>query len=772
MFYTSSYTSDKDEQFGLSLGASAFIRKPADPEILARIIVEVCEKAKSGLISPPEVAPLEPSRFFAEYSERLTTKLDKKVAQLEREITRRKQAEEALQREKDLAQKYLGVARVMMVVIDADEKVSLINRKGYETLGFTEKDVIGKNWFDIFIPERMRNEVRGIFNKLMADEIKLVEYFKNPVLTKAGEERTIAWHNTVLTDDTGAISGVLSSGEDITDIKQAEEEAQRSARRVEALHNVAQAVSRSLELDELLNESLASVLDVMDADIGGIYLLDLQSGEFTLKAHVGVSADAVASIGLIKLKGKEVKRVLEWREPALTPFSLSTGANAARIAAAIKKGGIRAHITVPIRSRGVPVGALLLADRRERQFRADEVELLGDIGNELAVGIENALLLQRTKELSLTDELTGLYNRRHFYHMLEPEMYRTLRKGRSFCLIMLDLDGFKQYNDRMGHASGDRVLRSFAQALESSLRKSDTAFRYGGDEFLVILPETDANRARRVMERIRARWLKLVEAKYAPLETPLGFSTGIAQFPENADTADGLVFLADSALYYAKKEGGRGGDILVSSLSTIPQEVLGAATLDQVYALAATVDAKDPYTYGHSARVADIAQKIGKATGLSEKELANLYAASLLHDVGKVGIPDATLTKTGALTAEEWVAIKKHSSEGAKIVSYVSGLGALVPVILNHHEWYDGTGYPDGLRGEEIPLAARIISVADAYDTMTTSRTYREVASHKEASEELRRCAGTQFDPELVEAFCRAMDGHGGRGKKRKPASE
>jgi diguanylate cyclase (GGDEF)-like protein len=497
----------------------------------------------------------------------------------------------------------------------------------------------------------------------------------------------------------------------------------------------------------------------------------LQSGEFTLKAHIGFSEDTVASIGLIKLNGKEIKRVLEWQEPSLTPLNLSSGANATRMAAAIKKGEIRAHVTVPIWSRDMLVGALLLANRCERQLRADDVELLRDIGNELAVGITNALLLQRTKELSLTDELTGLYNRRHLYHVLEPEMYRTLRKGRSFSLVILDLDGFKEYNDRMGHARGDSVLQAFAQTIDSSLRKSDTAFRYGGDEFIIILPETDANRARQVMGRIRARWLKLVEAQYAPLETPLGFCAGIAQFPENADTADGLVFLADSALYYAKKEGG-GRDILVSSLSTIPPELLGTATLDQVYALAATVDARDPYTYGHSGRVADIAQRIGKARGLSEKELANLYAASLLHDVGKVGVPDAILTKPGALTAEEWVAIKKHSAEGARIVGYVRGLGVLVPVILHHHEWYDGTGYPDGLRGEDIPLAARIISVADAYDTMTTARPYREIVSHQEAVEELRRCSGTQFDPKLVEAFCRVMNGISVQGRERKPASE
>jgi diguanylate cyclase (GGDEF)-like protein/PAS domain S-box-containing protein len=680
------------------------------------------------------------------------------------DITERKRAEEALSRSEEEKSLILSSLTELVAYEDKQLRVIWANQAAAESVGLSVEQLVGRHCYEIW-----GRRTEPCIGCPVTKAIKTGRIQEAEMTTPDGRVWGIRGYPAK--DENGDVMGVVEVTIEITERKRAEEERESAARRVEALRDVAQAVNRSLELDELLNESLATVLDVIESDVGGIYLLDLQSGEFTLKAHIGVSEDTVASIGLIKLKGKEIKQVLEWQEPVLAPFSLSTGANAARIAAAIKKGGMRAHITVPIRSRGTLIGALLLANHGEREFRTNEVELLRDIGNELAVGIENAMLLQRTKELSLTDELTGLYNRRHFYHMLEPEMYRTLRKGRSFCLVMLDLDGFKEYNDRMGHASGDSVLQSFSQTVESSLRKSDTAFRYGGDEFIIILPETDAKRARQIMDRMRARWLRLVEAQYAPLETPLGFSTGIAQFPENADTADGLVFLADSALYYAKKEGG-GRDVLVSSLSAIPPEILGTATLDQVYALAATVDARDPYTYGHSGRVAGIAQKIGKARGLSEKELANLYAASLLHDVGKVGVPDAILTKPGALTAEEWVAIKKHSAEGARIVGYVRGLGALVPVILHHHEWYDGTGYPDGLKGEDIPLAARIISVADAYDTMTTARPYREVVSHQEASEELRRCSGTQFDPDLVEAFCRAMNGDSGHGRKRKPASE
>ena len=225
----------------------------------------------------------------------------------------------------------------------------------------------------------------------------------------------------------------------------------------------------------------------------------------------------------------------------------------------------------------------------------------------------------------------------------------------------------------------------------------------------------------------------------------------------NAESSDGLVFLADAALYQAKRKGGH-DDKLVSELSTLSTGILDVATQDQVYALAATVDARDPYTYGHSQRVAEIAKLIGRAIGMADENLARLHAAALLHDIGKVGVPDAILTKMGKPTKEEWRVIRRHSAEGARIVSYVKELAPIVPIILHHHECYDGTGYPDGLKGIDIPAAARITSIADAYDTMVTKRPYRNVVSHKEACEELRRYAGTQFDPALVEVWCKLVE--------------
>ena len=292
--------------------------------------------------------------------------------------------------------------------------------------------------------------------------------------------------------------------------------------------------------------------------------------------------------------------------------------------------------------------------------------------------------------------------------------------------------------------------------LRSSIRKSDLAFRYGGDEFALVLPEADAERANKIVQRMRAKWQKASVSQSRIFGGHVGFSSGIAEYPHNAESSDGLIFLADAALYQAKKKGHE--DKIVSELRTLSTDIMDVATRDQVYALAATVDARDPYTYGHSQRVADTAVRIGKAVGMSAEDLEKLHAAALMHDIGKVGVPDAILTKMGKPTPEEWDVIKKHCAEGARILGYVKELAALVPIVLHHHEWYDGSGYPAGLEGLQIPPGARITAVADAYDTMVTKRPYRDAITPNAACEELKRCVGTQFDPVIVNVWCKLVE--------------
>ena len=331
---------------------------------------------------------------------------------------------------------------------------------------------------------------------------------------------------------------------------------EQSHKRTEALHAVARTVSQTLDMGELLNRGLGKVVEVMGTDAGSIYLLDTSEKTLLLKAQKGMSDDAISKVAAIKLDEAEFRRVLQWTDPSTPLAQVHSETTLGVITEALEKERIRSFAAVPLSVRGELQGILSVSSRDHREFGPDDIGLLTAIGNEIGVGIQNAKLLEKTRELSITDELTGLYNRRHFYETLEMEVGRTRRYGGSFSVVMLDLDGFKQYNDRFGHATGDIILRSVASTFKSALRESDTSFRYGGDEFTFILPATDAARAVRIVDRIRVQWAETARSQHSVDESRLGFSAGIAQFPGDAESTDGLITLADAALYRSKRDGG------------------------------------------------------------------------------------------------------------------------------------------------------------------------------------------------------------------------
>jgi diguanylate cyclase (GGDEF)-like protein/putative nucleotidyltransferase with HDIG domain len=387
------------------------------------------------------------------------------------------------------------------------------------------------------------------------------------------------------------------------------------------------------------------------------------------------------------------------------------------------------------------------------------MELVMSMATQASIVIENAQLYTQATIRANTDGLTGLYNHRHFHERLEQEVARGSRFGNIFSLIMLDIDLFKTYNDIYGHQAGDRILRRLAEHIKGSIRTIDMAFRYGGEEFAVILPETKLDDAYNVAERIR----KTVETKMSSKAIPTTVSLGAASWPADGVTREEIISSADAALYQAKQNG-RNRTCLSSGVAKPAANQTGASLAAQrsplniIYALAATVDAKDHYTYGHSKKVSEYAVTTAEALGLPADRVATVRAAALLHDIGKIGVPDSILNKQGPLTSEEWEPIKEHPQLGVEILRHVIDLINCLPAILHHHEHFNGTGYPSGLKGNNIPLEARILAVADAYDAMTSFRPYRERLMPQEAIAELRRCAGTRFDPELVEIFCRLME--------------
>ncbi len=336
--------------------------------------------------------------------------------------------------------------------------------------------------------------------------------------------------------------------------------------------------------------------------------------------------------------------------------------------------------------------------------------------------------------ISRADPLTGCLNRRGFMERLEAEVDEAGRTGRAFALISLDLDRFKSVNDSKGHAAGDELLRWTVEKLNENLRPMDSVGRLGGDEFALIVPGAARPEALTLAGRLNS-----VLAGQAPS------SLGIACYPTDGTDSDELQRHADSELYAAKD-----GRKVQSAPS---QRELSWAT-----ALAQAVDTRIAVPDEHSTAVARYAAAVAEEMGWQGTELALLRMAAMLHDVGKVGIPDSILRKAGSLTEEEFDQMRLAPVAGAELVGRVEGLGPIVPWIYHAHEHMDGSGYPEGLRGDVIPLASRIIAVADAFDAMTTNRPYRGALSREDALAELHRCSGTQFDPQCVEALERSID--------------
>ena len=377
-------------------------------------------------------------------------------------------------------------------------------------------------------------------------------------------------------------------------------------------------------------------------------------------------------------------------------------------------------------------------------------------------------------ELSITDGLTGLYNHRFIQERFEFEFKRIKRYGGHLACMMIDIDHFKAINDTYGHQFGDLVLREIANVIQSKSREVDICGRYGGEEFMIItnvVLEYAMTFATKIHAAIDQHAF-LAENK--PVHVTV--SIGVADYREDLKTRHELIEHADQALYQAKEDGRnliriwkeRSGQdepsidhISVQELKTkflsLSQQVR-ASYMEYTNALVKAVDAKDPFTKEHSQNVSMYAVEIAQAFNLPEREVEIIKYAGLLHDIGKISIAQEILLKTDPLTAEEYKILQKHPVVGVTIVKDIKFLEKEIPIILHHHERFDGKGYPQGLMGREIPLGARIVAVADAFDAMTSGRGYKAKLSVDEAVEELKQGSGSQFVPEIVETFVRIVN--------------
>jgi diguanylate cyclase (GGDEF)-like protein/putative nucleotidyltransferase with HDIG domain len=384
--------------------------------------------------------------------------------------------------------------------------------------------------------------------------------------------------------------------------------------------------------------------------------------------------------------------------------------------------------------------------------------------------LTNASLYHQARLTSMTDALTGVGSRRLLEKKLEVECARSKRYKRPFSVAILDLDNFKSINDVFGHAVGDEALKKLAECMKSQKRIPDILARYGGDEFVIVMPETKEKDALTFLERIRSK-VQQIEVQE---NVSMTISCGIAQSkPDFSDSSSDVIRRADLALYEAKSAGRncvklwnkemskalRAGDIEFERIKRLKRRVAGLSEqaekmfMQSIWGLVQALEAKDPYAKKHSENVTHYAVGIAEMLNISSKKLDVLRRAAMIHDIGNIGIPDAILSKPGRLTPHERKIVEQHPLIAVRILDKMSFLEQEVKIIRSHHEKWNGQGYPDGLLNTAIPIGARILAVADTFEALISDRSYHNSRTVSEALEILRDSSGYDFDPNVVKAL-------------------
>lgn len=437
---------------------------------------------------------------------------------------------------------------------------------------------------------------------------------------------------------------------------------------------------------------------------------------------------------------------------------------------------------LPLISVNNCIGVMLVGDNNAQKNSA----FYSLLANHMALFMHNSELIEKASENTNVDSLTLLSNHRGFQEILSHEIAEAKARNTHLSVIMMDINHISKINRELGHAKGDEVIKLLAEKVKQNIRSGDTAGRYGGDEIAIILPDTDTDEAKYIAEYLTYS----LSCCFIDDVGPVKVSVGITTFPECTQDQEKLLILAEQAMYISQSKGYKDGmSAIVSSLDynfwddmalnsfaevltkrhsqigiNFEEELVHKFNnekivsqnhlMEMVTSLASAIDAKDTYTKGHSTSVSRYAEALARAINLPEAEVERITLGALLHDVGKIGIPENVLRKPTHLLEEEWEIMKQHPVIGAeKVLMPNESLRDLIPIVKYHHEHWDGTGYPEKLKGEEIPFSARIVSIADAYHALISDRPYRKGLGVERACEILKMGAGIQWDRDLVRHF-------------------
>lgn len=531
----------------------------------------------------------------------------------------------------------------------------------------------------------------------------------------------------------------------------------------ENLKKFSTAVSKSLEVSDIVEEISSVIQETLEVETIYICLAD-RLGECFETAHrsrpiSGVSFSIRRDNPMVEWM-RQNRRCIQISEFRRTVLYKSMWEEEKRL---IKELGIQCLL--PLQDEDNLAGIVLLASKkRGKSYGYDDLSFLESVSSIASIAVRNSRLYEKARTEARTDELTGLLNRKYFYELLNQQFEK--HPSQELALIIINLDDFKLYNQLYGMKEGDTALQNVAKIISATVGERGFVSRYSGKEFAAALPDFDVLAAKNIAESIRMQILNMNKRATDYALKVLTVSCGICTIPYSASTIKQLVENADMAVYSVKRKGKNG--VMVYDIGshiegkdhadqTIVREGVYTSYQSTIYALTAAIDAKDHYTFNHSNHVAEYAGLLAKEYGMNEDFVELVREAGLLHDIGKIGIPEHILNKPGKLKAEEYEVMKGHVEASIGIIRNLPSLDYVIPAVIGHHERYDGKGYPRGIAGEDIPLSARILCIADSFDAMISRRSYKDRCSLEFALEEILQQAGKQFDPQLAPLFVKAV---------------